>query len=206
MDPAAAATDTESALRSALDAAYRERESLTQRLDEVDQLIADLSQAAEGSGEAPARQRRSRRSTGRTGATKAAAKKGTKKGAAKAAKAAKKGTKASGKKSAKRAQRKATTKRAAKRATGTSTTRRGAGDGGGIGRTDRVVYLIAGADQPLSTGEVRAQLSNYEPDVTSKLVSASLSYAERKGRIRRTDDGRWVPVDAQSAGKAASTG
>lgn len=203
MDPAAAATDTESALRSALDAAHRERESLTQRLDEVDQLIADLSQAAEGSGEAPTSQRRSPRRAGRTGTTKAAAKKGTKKSAAKAAK---KGTKASGKKSAKRAQRKAATKRAAKRATGTSTTRRGASGGDGIGRTDRVVYLIAGADQPLSTGEVRAQLSNYEPDVTSKLVSASLSYAERKGRIRRTDDGRWVPVDAQSAGKAASTG
>ncbi len=201
MDPAAAATDTESALRSALDAAYRERESLTQRLDEVDQLIADLSQAAEGSGEAPTRQRRAPRPASRTG-TKTAAKKGTKKSGAKTAK---KGTKASGRKSAKRAQRKATTKRAAKRATGASTTRRGSG-GDGIGRTDRVVYLIAGADQPLSTGEVRSQLSNYEPDVTSKLVSASLSYAERKGRIRRTEDGRWVPVDAQGSREAASTG
>lgn len=199
MDPAAAATDTESALRSALDAAYRERESLTQRLDEVDQLIADLGQAAEGSGEAPTHQRRSTQSAGRTGTTKAAGKKGTKKSAAK------KGAKKSGKKSAKRAQRKATTKRAAKRATGTSTSRRGASGGDGIGRTDRVVYLIAGADQPLSTGEVRSQLSNYEPDVTSKLVSASLSYAERKGRIRRTDDGRWVPVGAQGSGEAVST-
>lgn len=197
MDPAAAATDTESALRSALEAAYRERESLTQRLDEVDQLIADLSQAAEGSGEAPTQQR-SAQSAGRTGTTKAA-KKGTKKSAAK------KGTKRSGKKSAKRAQRKATTKRAAKRSTGTSTRRRSASSGDGIGRTDRVVYLIAGADQPLSTGEVRSQLSNYEPDVTSKLVSASLSYAERKGRIRRTDDGRWVPVATQGSGEAAST-
>lgn len=200
MDPAATASDTESALRSALDAAYRERESLTQRLDEVDQLIADLSQVAEGSGQTPTRQRRSPRPTGRTRTTKAATKKGTKKSAAKAAK---KGTKASAKKSAKRAQRKATTKRAAKRATGT--TRRGASGGDGIGRTDRVVYLIAGSDQPLSTGEVRAQLSNYEPDVTSKLVSASLSYAERKGRIRRTDDGRWVTVDAQRSGETAST-
>lgn len=193
MDPAAAATDTESALRSALEAAYRERESLTQRLDEVDQLIADLSQAAEGSGQAPT-QRRSARSAGRKGTTKAVAKKGAKKSAAK------KGTKKSGKKSAKRAQRKATTKRAAKRATGTSTRRPSASGGDGIGRTDRVVYLIAGANQPLSTGEVRSQLSNYEPDVTSKLVSASLSYAERKGRIRRTDDGRWVPVDTPGSG------
>lgn len=198
MDPAAAATDTESALRSALDAAYRERESLTQRLDEVDQLIADLSQAAEGSGEAPT-QRRSAQPAGRTSTTKA-----TKKAAKRSA--AKKGAKKGGKKSAKRAQRKATTKRAAKRAAGTSTRRRSASGGDGIGRTDRVVYLIAGADQPLSTGEVRSQLSNYEPDVTSKLVSASLSYAERKGRIRRTDDGRWVPVEAQGSGETASTG
>lgn len=197
MDPAAAATDTESALRSALDAAYRERESLTQRLDEVDQLIADLSQAAEGSGEAPT-QRRSASPAGRTGTTKTTAKKGAKK-------SAKKGAKKGAKKSAKRAQRKAATKRAAKRAAGTSTRRRSASGGDGIGRTDRVVYLIAGADQPLSTGEVRSQLSNYEPDVTSKLVSASLSYAERKGRIRRTDDGRWVPVQPQGSGEAAST-
>lgn len=203
MDPAAAATDTESALRSALEAAYRERESLTQRLDEVDQLIADLSQAAEGSGQAPT-QRSSARSAGRKGTTKAATKAATKRETKTSA--AKKGAKKSGKKSAKRAQRKATTKRAAQGATGTSSRRRSAGGGDGIGRTDRVVYLIAGANQPLSTGEVRSQLSNYEPDVTSKLVSASLSYAERKGRIRRTDDGRWVPVDAPGSGDAHSSG
>lgn len=197
MDPAAAATDTESALRSALDAAYRERESLTQRIDEVDQLIADLSQAAEGSGEAPTRQARATGQTGRKSSTKATAKKGTKK-------SAKKGTK----KSAKRAQRKATTKRAAKRAARTSTGRGRGSGGNGIGRTDRVVYLIADASEPLSTGEVRAQLSEYEPGVSSKLVSASLSYAERKGRIRRVDDGRWVAIE-QSAhsgqGSAASS-
>lgn len=196
MDPAAASTDTESALRSALEAAYREREALTQRLDEVDQLIADLSQAAEGSGEAPTRQQRSTRQAGRKSAATASTKSATKaaKGTKKGAKSAKK----SGKKSAKRAQRKATTKRAAKRPTGTSTAQRGTSGGEGIGRTDRVVYLIAGASEPLSTGEVRTQLSEYEPGVTSKLVSASLSYAERKGRIRRTDDGRWVAVE-QSA-------
>lgn len=193
MDPAAAATDTESALRSALDAAYRERESLTQRIDEVDQLIADLSQAAEGSGEAPTRQARATRQTGRKSSTKATATKGTKKSAKK-----------SGKKSAKRGQRKATTKRAAKRA---STGRRSTSGGNGIGRTDRVVYLIADAAEPLSTGEVRTQLSEYEPGVTSKLVSASLSYAERKGRIRRVDDGRWVAIEqpAQSGQRSAAS-
>lgn len=184
MDPAAAATDTESALRSALEAAYREREALTQRLDEVDQLIADLSQAAEGSGEAPTRQQSAARQAGRKRTTKAAATKGAKKGAKKA-----------GKKSAKRAQRTATTKRAAKRAGRASTTQGGASGGDGIGRTDRVVRLIADADEPLSTGDVRSRLSEYEPGVTSKLVSASLSYAERKGRIRRNDDGRWVAAE-----------
>lgn len=194
MDPAAAATDTESALRSALEAAYRERESLTQRIDEVDQLIADLSQAAEGSGQAPTRQARATRQTGRKSSTRAATTKGTKK-------SAKKG----GKKSAKRAQRKATTKRAAKRSARTSTGRGSPGGEGGMGRTDRVVYLIADAAEPLSTGEVRAQLSEYEPGVTSKLVSASLSYAERKGRIRRVDDGRWVAIE-QSAQTGQGSG
>jgi hypothetical protein len=55
-----------------------------------------------------------------------------------------------------------------------------------------VVELIQKADRPLTTGEVRAHLLEHEPAVTSKLVSASLSYAQRKGRIRKTNDGRWV--------------
>lgn len=201
MDPTAAAANTETALRSALNAANREREALAQRLDEVDQLIDDLSQAAEGSGEAPTRQAGSVQRTGRKGTTKAAAKKGTKRGAKKgAAKGATKGAK----KSAKRAQRKAATKGAAKRATTTTTARRRTSGGEGMGRTDRVVQLIAGASQPVSTGEVRTQLSDYEPGVTSKLVSASLSYAERKGRIRRTDDGRWVAVTSSSGSSRSS--
>lgn len=205
MDPTAAAANTETALRSALNAANREREALAQRLDEVDQLIDDLSQAAEGSGEAPTRQAGSVQRTGRKGTTKAAAKKGTKRGAKKgAAKGAAKGAKKGAKKSAKRAQRKAATKGAAKRATSTTTARRRTSGGEGMGRTDRVVQLIAGASQPVSTGEVRTQLSDYEPGVTSKLVSASLSYAERKGRIRRTDDGRWVAVTSSSGSSSSS--
>lgn len=62
----------------------------------------------------------------------------------------------------------------------------------GSGRTDRIVELVAGAEHPLTTGEVRARLRRHEPDVTSQLVSASLAYAERKGRVRRTDDRRWI--------------
>jgi hypothetical protein len=63
-----------------------------------------------------------------------------------------------------------------------------------MGRTDRVVQIIAEADRPLTTGDVRSKLSEHEPDVTSKLVSASLSYAQRKERIRKSTDGRWVPA------------
>lgn len=176
MDPAAAAVDTTKALQSALDAAQRERQVLTERIDEIDQLIADLSQAAEHSAHAPERQRSAGKRTGRKAATKSAAK-------------------SAAKKSAKRGQRKSTASGTTKRSTRKTTS------GGSKrqprqqpGRTDRVVDLVTKAKEPLSTGEVRAQLTKHEPDVSSQVVSASLAYAQRKGRIRRTDDGRWTPT------------
>lgn len=60
------------------------------------------------------------------------------------------------------------------------------------GRTDRVIDIVTTSKAPLSTGEVRSKLSSAEPDVSSKLVSAALSYAQKKGRIKRASDGRWV--------------
>lgn len=215
MDPAAAATDTATALRSALDAAYRERQALSQRLDEVDQLITDLSQAAEGSADASTRPQRSGQS-GRARGTKAATKKAAAgKSAAKKATGkkttAKKATtkKSTAKKSAAkkasgtRSQGKATTKRAGKR-TARKSTGRSTGGGQDVGRTDRVVQLIAEAASPLTTGEVRSRLLQHEPAVTSKLVSASLSYAQRKGRIRKSSDGRWIAASGATSPSSAS--
>lgn len=222
MDPAAAATDTATALRSALDAAYRERQALSDRLDEVDQLIDDLSQAAESSAEAPtgssanrasgrsrttksaARKATTKKTTRRSASKKASAKKaGAKKAGARKTSAKKAGAKKAGAKkaSAKKAARGSASKATAKR-TGKQTARKSTGStrgSGDVGRTDRVVQLIAEADRPLTTGEVRSLLLQHEPAVTSKLVSASLSYAERKGRIRKSNDGRWVAATSSSA-------
>jgi hypothetical protein len=174
-DPTAASNETATAVQSALDAAHQEREALAQRLEEVDQLIANLQQAADGGPGAPTRQQRQR--TARSGR-----KRSTKKAAGK------------------QGQRKQTTKTSKKTTTAgtqarrktTGGARRGRPPAGEVGRTDRMVKLIAEADQPLSTGEVRSRLQQYEPEVTSKLVSASLSYAQRKGRIQRSADGRWA--------------
>lgn len=169
MDPAAAAAETTSALRSALDAARHERQALAERIDEVDQLIADLAQAAQNSAEAPQRQRSAGKRTGR----KATGTRSTRK------QAAKKAGKKSSRRAATRQGRKATTR-------GSSQTRQEPG------RTDRVVALVDEADGPLTTAEVRSRLASHEPDVSSQVVSASLSYARRKGRITKTDDGRWT--------------
>jgi len=217
MDPAAASNDTATALRSALDAAYRERQALTERLDEIDQLIDDLSQAGEGTAQAPTRHSGATQAAGRAQPTTAGAKKTTgKKSATKTASAKKAGAKKTGAKKAsakktgakKAGAKKASAKKAgvkksgakaatpgrATKASGTPTSRKTTGSAARqeVGRIDRVVELIQKADRPLTTGEVRAHLLEHEPAVTSKLVSASLSYAQRKGRIRKTNDGRWV--------------
>lgn len=204
MDPTAASTDTASALQSALDAAYREREALSQRLEEVERLIEDLSQAAGGSSAAA---RRSQRTTQRP-TTRRTTKKAAGKGAQKTVKKGQRRTTTKGQRKSATSQRKATStgqrKATTKKATKGTTRKRTAGGGQEIGRTDRVVQIIADADRPLTTGDVRAKLSEHEPGVTSKLVSASLSYAQRKGRIRKGNDGRWVPAGQQA--QAASTG
>jgi hypothetical protein len=212
MDPAAASNDTATALRSALDAAYRERQALTERLDEIDQLIDDLSQAGEGTAQAPTRHSGATQAAGRAQPTTAGAKKTTgkksatktasaKKASAKKTGAKKTGAKKSGAKkagakkaSAKKTGAKTATPGRATKASGTPTSRKTTGSAARqeVGRIDRVVELIQKADRPLTTGEVRAHLLEHEPAVTSKLVSASLSYAQRKGRIRKTNDGRWV--------------
>ena len=212
MDPAAASNDTATALRSALDAAYRERQALTERLDEIDQLIDDLSQAGEGTAQAPTRHSGATQAAGRAQPTTAGAKKttgkksATKTASAKKASAKKTGAKKSGAKksgakkagakkaSAKKTGAKTATLGRATKASGTPTSRKTTGSAARqeVGRIDRVVELIQKADRPLTTGEVRAHLLEHEPAVTSKLVSASLSYAQRKGRIRKTNDGRWV--------------
>jgi hypothetical protein len=212
MDPAAASNDTATALRSALDAAYRERQALTERLDEIDQLIDDLSQAGEGTAQAPTRHSGATQAAGRAQPTTAGAKKttgkksATKTASAKKASAKKTGAKKSGAKksgakkagakkaSAKKTGAKTATPGRATKASGTPTSRKTTGSAARqeVGRIDRVVELIQKADRPLTTGEVRAHLLEHEPAVTSKLVSASLSYAQRKGRIRKTNDGRWV--------------
>jgi hypothetical protein len=191
MDPTAASTDTASALQSALDAAYREREALSQRLDEVDRLIADLSQAAEGSSAAASRSPRTtqRPSAARTGTTKKTTRKSAKKGVTKGQR--RKATTTGQRKAATTSQRKAAAKKGAERS---AARKQSGGTGQEMGRTDRVVQIIAEADRPLTTGDVRSKLSEHEPDVTSKLVSASLSYAQRKERIRKSTDGRWVPA------------
>lgn len=161
MEPTDAAADTTKALEAALEAAYREQEALTRRLETVEQLIDHLSRTATESATVrpaaePARSRGGKRSAA---------------GAAR-----------------KRTGRKASAKRARTR----SAKRSGRGRARQApGRTDRVVEIVNGADQPLSTGEVRAQLAQEEPEVSSKLVSAALTYAARKGRVRR-HDGRWV--------------
>ncbi|PSO46837.1 MAG: hypothetical protein BRC32_06050 [Actinobacteria bacterium QS_8_72_14] len=220
MDPAAASNDTATALRSALDAAYRERQALTERLDEIDQLIDDLSQAGEGTAQAPTRHSGATQAAGRAQPSTAGAKKTTRKksatktASAKKASAKKAGAKKSGAKKAgakkasakktgvKKTGAKAATPGRATKASGTPTSRKTTGSAAGqeVGRIDRVVELIQKTDRPLTTGEVRAHLLEHEPAVTSKLVSASLSYAQRKGRIRKTNDGRWV-----AGGEAASS-
>lgn len=154
MDSTAAREGTTSAVQSALDAAYRERDEVIRRLEEVDQLIPTLERVVDGHA-----------GTGGRRSTKRTARKQT--------------ATASG--------RKATTKSA-----GRKTTRRGRPPAGEVSRSDRVVQIVAESDQPLTTGEVRSRLQQYEPDVSSKLVSASLSYAQRRGRIQRTNDNRWV--------------
>lgn len=130
MDSTAAREGTTSAVQSALDAAYRERDEVVRRLEEVDRLIPRLQRVVDG----------------RVGAA--------------------------GRK--------------------TTTGRRGRPPTGEVSRSDRVVQVVAESDQPLTTGEVRSRLQRYEPEVSSKLVSASLSYAQRRGRVRRNTDNRWV--------------
>lgn len=161
MDSAAAREGTTSAVQSALDAAYREREEVVQRLEEVDRLIPRLERVVGdrvGTG--------SQRSTKRTARKQTAT-----------------------------SSRKKTTKKAAGRK---APARRGRPPAGEVSRSDRVVQVIAESDQPLATGEVRSRLQQYEPEVSSKLVSASLSYAQRRGRIRRTDDSRWVSASSEA--------
>jgi hypothetical protein len=177
--------DTTQALRAALEAARRERDALTERISTVDQLIADLDAVIDGAGAGPARGRRTGKRTTRKASTakrsskKAAGKRSTKKATAKRA-----GRKATAKRGTRKgASRKATGKRAGRRP------RRQA-----AGRTDRVVEIVRSASEPLSTGDVRSRLSQAEPDVSSKLVSAALTYAQRKGRVRRADGGRWTPA------------
>jgi hypothetical protein len=158
------AADTTQALQAALDAARQEREELADRLATVDQLVADLSDAVGAGGRtAPARR-------GRKAATKRAGRKAA----------------------AKRATRKRAGKRTTRKAAGRKRTTRRAGKRQGAGRTDRVVEIVTGSARPLSTGDVRARLAQEEPQVSSKLVSAALTYAQRKGRIKRADGGRWT--------------
>ncbi len=156
MDSTAAREGTTSAVQSALDAAYREREEVVRRLEEIDRLIPRLERVVDGHA-GTAGQRSTKRTARKQTAT------------------------TSGKK---------TTKKAAGRKT--TTARRGRPPAGEVSRSDRVVQVVAESEQPLTTGEVRSRLQQYEPEVSSKLVSASLSYAQRRGRIRRTDDSRWV--------------
>lgn len=165
----AAADDTGRAVGSALEAARRERDALASRLEELDSLIEQLEQvsAAGGGGAGGATRKRTRK---QSKATKKSSKKS-------AAKKATRGRKAGGRKAG------------AKKAGGRKRSSRSAGQG--EGRTDRIVDIITKANEPLTTGQVRAQLAVEEPDVTSQLVSASLAYARRKGRLTRTDDGRW---------------
>lgn len=155
MDSTAAREGTTSAVQSALDAAYRERDQVVRRLEEVDQLIPRLQRVVDGHAE-----------TAHQRSTTSTARKQT------ATKSGKKTTKAGGRQR--------------------TTARRGRPPAGEVSRSDRVVHIVAESDQPLTTGEVRALLQHYEPEVSSKLVSASLSYAQRRGRIRRNADNRWV--------------
>jgi hypothetical protein len=172
MEPRDAAASTSKALEAALDAAQREREFLSQRLETVDRLIDDLSQTLSGSGDS---QPSGRSATKRAGGRRAASKRTGRKRAA--------GT------------RKTTAKTSGKKATRKASTRKQAGGRArqrqAPGRTDRVIEIVNSADQPLSTGDVRAKLAETEPEVSSKLVSAALTYAARKGRIRK-DNGRWA--------------
>lgn len=165
METTDAVADTTQALRSALEAARRERDALTERLATVDQLIADLDSAVSGGATAPAGKRAGRKAAGKRAGRKTSAKRATRKSAAK------------------RRGKKATSK--------ASTRKRTARKRQGPGRTDRVVEIVSSAGQPLTTGDVRARLQQEEPKVSSKLVSAALTYAQRKGRIGKTDDGRW---------------
>jgi hypothetical protein len=161
MEPANAAADTTEALQAALDAARRERETLAERLSTVERVIADLNHAVQGGA---------RGGAGRRAGRKAAKKGATRKGAAK------------------RGARKQTARKSAR--TGKRATRR-PGRRRRAGRTDRVVEIVTASREPLTTGEVRSQLAGEEPDVSSKLVSAALTYAQRKGRIDKSQDGRW---------------
>jgi hypothetical protein len=92
----------------------------------------------------------------------------------------------------KRAGRKTAAKRQTRKQTTRKAAKRSAAKRQPAGRTDRVVEIVNRAGQPMSTGDVRSRLSDTEPQVSSKLVSAALSYAQRKGRIGKTDDGRWT--------------
>lgn len=157
-------------MQSALDAAHRERDEVARRLDHVDHLIARLQQAVDnGAGTAtdkqpaePAGQKQAAKRSGKRTAPKTTKQGSTKEGSAKTA----------GRK--------------------TPAGRRGRPPAGEVSRSDRVVQVVAESEEPLTTGEVRWRLQQYEPDVSSKLASASLSYAQRKGAIRKTDSGRWV--------------
>lgn len=177
---------TTSAVQSALDAAQRERDEIVQRRDEVDQLIARLQQIVDGhagTGTDPRPATRTSRTPPATTWSKKAGKKTT---AAEQAAATASTQTATKKTSANKAGRT------------TSPARRGRPPAGEVSRSDRLVQVIAESDQPLTTGEVRSRLQHDEPQVSSKVVSASLSYAQRKGRIRRTDDRRWMATPDQT--------
>lgn len=178
MEPNQAMSDTHQALQQALETAHREREALVARLDAVDRLIEDLGTAVGSPSRAARTQPATRKAAG---AKKAAAKK--KAGGKRAG-----GKRAGGKR--------ATAKRAtSKRTDGKRTAAKRGGrrrQQAGAGRTDRAVEILRDAGQPMSTGEVRARLAEHEPDPSSKLVSAALAYAHRKGWVRKTANGRWT--------------
>lgn len=184
MNSTAASRGTTSAVQSALDAAQRERDELVQRRDEVDQLIARLQPVVEGhAGTDTAR--RSAKRTGRTPPATTLSKTSRKKTGKNTAAAKPASATASTQTSSKKTS-------ANKAGRTTSPARRGRNPASEVSRSDRLVQVIAESDQPLTTAEVRSRLQHDEPQVSSKVVSASLSYAQRKGRIRRTDDRRWM--------------
>lgn len=180
MNSTAARRGTTSAVQSALDAAQRERDEIVQRRDEIDQLIAWLQQIVNGHAGTESARRSAKRTGRKAPATTSSKTTGKKTAAAKQASATA-STQTSPKKTP-----------ANKAGRTTSPARRGRPPASEVSRSDRLVQVIAESDQPLTTAEVRSRLQHYEPQVSSKVVSASLSYAHRKGRIRRTDDRRWM--------------